>query len=1374
MDAPAPSSSSRPFSQWTEDEQLQEATRRLNAKFAARKAQATQTEQPPEPVEEPVPEEKSLLSRGKEAWDSIGVGMLKAGFETSDFVMGQPEEADKSDIRRDVEARGKQLSESSTVNSVTMGISQIATGLVGAGKILGPIKAVQKLKGAGVAGRAAYEIGIGAAAGSVVIDPHEERLSDLVEEFPSLSNPVTQYLQADPDDSSAEGRFKNAIESVGLDLTLLGVIKTIKYLRAGNTKAAQVEIAKLEAKEYAAVAPSRRDFLKGSSGPELKAAEGQVVSPVAGAEVQAVDEAVAPTPAAASPEAQAFTPPEVPAAVGPEAQAVTPEAAPAAAAGTPEVPAANSSAAAGKFLGGMGSGIGDSYREALWVKAQGGETKEAAGNVSAILQAAKMARSKGGLQTREEFVRFVDEFDAADNDVLRAGPKVERQKVLKGIVAKYSTGQVVDPNAVPAAAAPEVPAAKAPELEAVPEGAIKQEGLQEPIGANGARATARELDAPGVVRTKEVTDEDLATILKSSKDDMAAVSKHGGRGAAMDAGHVFGRQVRLPWQKLRGTQETMAFIRRAAQTLSPRFAAAKGGEVMGDAKVRSLVKELATTFNAEPALIMGQLAEAGDAAKDMVSFMEAGLRIGNKMFEETNELASQVRLGNLDAFSGNLNAAHAELKARLAATIDVMAASNSILANAGRTMRRARSKFRIKDGDLAALKGLDGDKLAIIMEKADGDASKIMLLANRTWSQRVMDESIFHLTNGLLWMWPTHLVNTTTNAFMLVARPTEKLFGSAALRLITNDPGKRAELSTVTRQAMREYLNTVTAMGDGWTSAVEAFKRGDSILSPHNTEYFQKGTTGVATGQIQWKPIKGVVDLVQNILMAASYRNIVGLPTRALGASDEFFKTLRYRAVVQSRAAMEVADQGLNGQAAKDYIQRALDQTIDPASGQALDPKAIRESQMATFQQDLDYEVTFGGSVGMSLTNMRRTAPVLGWVLPFIKTPVNVIRYGIKMTPGLNLAQKEFRDAFRGLAGPEAQAHAIGQMAMGSLFAGLAAHLVTQGRFTGGGPDDTNLRQELLASGWRPYSYVYEDDEGNTKYFQAGRFDPATTVMGLVADVVEIMQRDEERDPTALIQAVVVAVAKNLGEKAFLQNIDAALKALMEPEKHLDRWAGRTASSMLPASSLMRGMNPDPYLREARTFLDQFKSGIPGLSKTLPKRFTVFGEPIERTVGVIGNQKPDILEAEHNRIMLQTGKGLGKVNPKLDEVVDLRDLKLEKDGSNAYERLQEYSGQIPGQKSLRAVLAKLIKSKAYQTYPDGDAGVVGTRLNALSSTREQYHQAAKAYFLRQNPELRPLMQSHQKAARGAIIENRNQRKQGQPGARDLLEALRPQ
>ena len=82
----------------------------------------------------------------------------------------------------------------------------------------------------------AIDVARGATAGAIadfaVWDGHEERLSDLVQAYPFLANPVTEFLQADENDHEIEGRLKTAVEG----LMLGGVIDLARFMihyRAG-------------------------------------------------------------------------------------------------------------------------------------------------------------------------------------------------------------------------------------------------------------------------------------------------------------------------------------------------------------------------------------------------------------------------------------------------------------------------------------------------------------------------------------------------------------------------------------------------------------------------------------------------------------------------------------------------------------------------------------------------------------------------------------------------------------------------------------------------------------------------------------------------------------------------------------------------------------------------------------------------------------------------------------------------------------------------------------------------------------------------------------------------------------------------------------
>lgn len=1119
---------------------------------------------------------KSLLQRAGDVWKSVGGGIAKAGMETKDFVFGEPAEEDKWQIRKDLERRSKELNSESGVNAAASGVAQIVTGLIGAGKIMGPFKALQTMRQSGAAGLAAFEIGKAATASAIVLDPHEERLSNLIEDVPALRNPVTDYLAADPSDSAAEGRFKNALESIGLDFALLGAAKVIKLLRAGKQKEALKEIEQLEAGK-----PS------------------------------AVDDANA---------------------------------------------------------------------------------------------------------------RIVETPDAK-----------------------------IDPSEVPG--------------DATAARTAKSEAEEAITPTNGKEAA---LEPPGVSATGEATyrptdisDEDLGAILKGSADEAEAIKKYGSKEAATEAGQVLSRTSTLPWQKLRGTEEVLSFVNRSARVLKTQMDAAKGGDVMSDAKVSDMVKERAALFGEDPAMLMGQLQEAGEAAKGMAANMEASFLVANRMFQETYDAAFRLRNGMLDEWAGDATKATEEIRNRLMASADLLASARSMSTSTGRAMRRLRGQFQFKPEDLAQVKGMDGQKLADLIYQTQGDPKKLAQMANPTFLRRVMDEATFSLTNSLLWLWPTHAVNMTTTALMTVGRPTEKLLGSLAI-------GPKQGGDIIRQQAIKEYGYTVAALGDAWTAAKDAFLQGDSILSPHNTEFFAGGGQTLRTAQqpLPWKRVNSITDLAYNAWVSANYRNIVGLPTRALGAADEYFKTLRYRAYVQGQAATKANQAGLKGEEFTRYVQEQMEKAIDPATGQALDAKALQEAQVATFQQEL-----LKGTAGSTIQQVRARHPMLTFVLPFVKTPINVLRYSVKMTPGLNLIQKEFRDNIRGINGTEAQAHAYGQMTLGATFMGLAATLALNGKMTGGGPADPNALKELRATGWQPYAYVIDRPDGSKRYIPMNRLDPASMAMTMAVDLVSAIRHDPENADTEKgIMALALALGKNFSDRTFTQNLHQALEAVSDEkgdkgEKYLASIAGNT----IPLSSALRGINPDPHLREARSFIDMTLKNVPGYSQTLPPSRDAFGEPVARTISLSTTSEADIVEAENTRLLVETGTGVFKPDPKF-EGMDLRDITLS-NGQNAYDRYQELAGQLPGRKSLKRYLANIIRSQRYQDLPDGDRAVKGTRIHALGVMVTKYREVARKVLVRESPELRALVKARQREARGAYIKNRQERQKGEPGARQLLEAL---
>jgi hypothetical protein len=129
--------------------------------------------------------------------------------------------------------RAVPFSETDNPKSVTggliQGVSQFATGYAAGGA------ALRGWKAAAGAGQVVKSFAQGALADFGAFDAHQARLSDLLKKHaPEALQPVADYLASDPRDSEEEGRFKNALEGMGLGAAMHGVIGAARHLRSAR------------------------------------------------------------------------------------------------------------------------------------------------------------------------------------------------------------------------------------------------------------------------------------------------------------------------------------------------------------------------------------------------------------------------------------------------------------------------------------------------------------------------------------------------------------------------------------------------------------------------------------------------------------------------------------------------------------------------------------------------------------------------------------------------------------------------------------------------------------------------------------------------------------------------------------------------------------------------------------------------------------------------------------------------------------------------------------------------------------------------------------------------------------------------------------
>lgn len=127
-------------------------------------------------------------------------------------------------------------------------VSQFATGFLGAGKFKAIGNVGSKIFKEGSKKATSVSAAAKSATSSVVAhNPYEERLSDLLIEYPATTNFVTEFLASNEDDDLATRRLKMGLEDIGLGLVIeTGLFfgaKAVKASRSGKNPEAAIQEA---------------------------------------------------------------------------------------------------------------------------------------------------------------------------------------------------------------------------------------------------------------------------------------------------------------------------------------------------------------------------------------------------------------------------------------------------------------------------------------------------------------------------------------------------------------------------------------------------------------------------------------------------------------------------------------------------------------------------------------------------------------------------------------------------------------------------------------------------------------------------------------------------------------------------------------------------------------------------------------------------------------------------------------------------------------------------------------------------------------------------------------------------------------------------
>lgn len=716
--------------------------------------------------------------------------------------------------------------------------------------------------------------------------------------------------------------------------------------------------------------------------------------------------------------------------------------------------------------------------------------------------------------------------------------------------------------------------------------------------------------APGIT-----ADRPLVLPEEQLQPEMAAQIKAGGEEQAkrLSTANLGDYALDEPWQTnfdtITTTDDIKAVIADVAQQNSTKIQESRRGVITNDQ-----LKGLANDLNVSEDVIRPVLErEAGGTLRPEVIL--ASRQVLNSSAERVLTLAKKVKSGQANDFD------------RLAFRRQIMFHNEyqtqfmGARAEAGRALNAFGIPVGSDANQLARMRelvenlhGHDTDKLAEVLSNVDS-VQGVNKLTREYSRSKLMGVTQELFINSILSGPKTHLVNSIGNGLFQSMNIAETAVAARLGRFLSGDEHVMAG------EASAMIYGTLSGWRDGLRLAGRSARTGTSI--DNLMKYEGQGHRAISA---------------QNLLPARQQDTMLGAAVDGLGAfiraptervmvpTDEFFKTVAYRAELSRQAYAHVQQRVNGGELKPGEAEKAITEFMEnpPASAQALAQDYI---SYVTFQNPL-------GPTGQKWQTALGHTPAGFLIAPFVRTPVNIFKAGVAERSPLAVFSAQWRAQVA--RGGRDRDLALARAGMGTLTVGMVAAAAINGHVTGGGPQNPDARKAWLAAGNQPYSFRLENPiTGEITHQSYARGEPLAYVIGATADTVEIMAfldnddelKSEQEQLNNAIAAITAGVANNTMSKTFMSGVADFSEAMSDPKRYMAGFMSRTAGAMIPYSAFRRQINQieDPVIREAWTLSDQLRtqSGIPGFSEDSPPKRDIFGEPIYHRGGsLLGVMSP--------------------------------------------------------------------------------------------------------------------------------------------------------
>lgn len=515
--------------------------------------------------------------------------------------------------------------------------------------------------------------------------------------------------------------------------------------------------------------------------------------------------------------------------------------------------------------------------------------------------------------------------------------------------------------------------------------------------------------------------------------------------------------------------------------------------------------------------------------------------------------------------------------------------------------------------------------------------------------------------------------------------------------------------------ALKETLGNPENVGTAWQSLVKQ----TSAIDPTQASKFDYDLDPQNA-----KNMSGFIGKATQLL-----NGVIGTPGRVLLATDELFKTIHYRGYMHMQASITGRKEGLKGAELQEYITNYLTNPLTKDHKEALN-----FAKYGTFQNDL-------GKAGRGLQTIVREVPLTRFVMPFVRTPTNIIKYAIHHSPFM--AYPGFRKLSTQMsediaAGGVRKELAEAKVATGSMLFAVAGLMAANGILTGGADKEYKDGTAALI-GKQEYSIKIGD-----RQYSFSRLDPFGMFFGVTADMYELASKMDEREWSETAGGLILAFSNNLANKTYLKGLidfsDAILKSNGSASK-TEKWLTSFATSFIP--NFMNQTNRihiDNQLKEVSSFMDAVKARVYGLSQEVaPRRDPITGEIKTTSDGLLGGYLPIYNQEVKDDPLLHELYTIGYKPTALPDTLISKsregkaDIKLSGAEKDRLHVLYTQEARIGG-RNLQEFLREMIQSPGYQRLPDTGPEQYGTdsKVKRVQEVVTRFRNVGKKMLIRES------------------------------------------